>query len=487
MITLPEKSDAVRLHDFLIESGYTEDGLKRSLGQARPPEEGGVQTMLHRTHVANAGSALARLFLVGVDVEKDSTEAVLPEWFLELCIGTGMLRATNVGYRASVVSVPVGGFLIASDAFRILGADEASEFVLPASTHSANYLRQLIITNKVDRALDLGTGCGVHALFMSLHSTGVIASDISERATRYAELNALLNGRDNIKCVTGDRFSAIVDQKFDLIVSNPPFVLGPDEEFTYRDNKLELDEFCRQLVAEAAGHLNEGGHLQMLCESVEFDGESWKDRMMEWTANTGCDTWLLHSPPLRPANYTATRLSDIRGGPDPGQGTFDRWLNYFTDKNVTGIHPVLMVLRRRDAANWFHVHDLASDLSGDAGPAILRGITARDFLHEHDDESKLFDAVLELSPFLTLEQQFSRVEDHWEGQKSVLALTDGMPMEAEIDMPVMAFLNQMDGSRNVRECVSRFAEAAKADEKKIAGDFLPIVRLFIARGFLRAG
>ena len=486
MITLPGKTDAVRLHDFLIESGYTEVGLKRSLGQARPPEEGGLQTMLHLTQVANVGSALARLFLIGVDIEKDSAESVLPDWFLELCIDTGLLQATDVGYRSSVVIVPVGDFLIASDAFRILGTDEASEFILPASTHSASYLRQLIITNQVDRALDLGAGCGLHALLMSLHSASVVASDISERATRYAQFNALLNGRENIECVTGDRFSALQDQTFDLIVSNPPFVLGPDEEFTYRDNKLELDEFCRQLVAEAAGHLNEGGHLQMLCESVEIDGESWKDKMMDWTGDTGCDTWLLHSPPLRPANYTATRLSDIRGETDPEQATFDRWLKYFADKNVTGIHPVLIVLRRRDAANWFHVHDLASDLTGDAGHAVLRGIAARDFLQEHDAESKLLDAVLELSPFLTLEQQFSRVEDHWEGQKSVLALTDGMPMEAEIDMPVMAFLNQMDGSRNVRECVSRFAEAAKADEKKIAGDFLPIVRLFIARGFLRA-
>jgi len=295
-----------------------------------------------------------------------------------------------------------------------------------------------------------------------------------------------LNGRDNIECVTGDRFAAVENQSFDLIVSNPPFVLGPDDDYTYRDNKLELDEFCRELVSEAAAYLNDGGHLQMLCESVEFDGESWKDKMMQWTSKTGCDSWLLHSPPIRPADYTAIRLSDIRGANDPGQEDFDRWLNYFAEKKVTGIHPAMLVLRRREGSNWFHVHDLASDLTGDAGDAVLRGIAALDFLHAHDEEKELLNAVLELSPFLTLEQQFVRDEEQWQPQKSALAMSDGMPMEAEIDMPVMAFLNQMDGERNMQECVSRFADAIKADPKKIAGDFLPIVRMFIARGFLRA-
>jgi hypothetical protein len=206
---------------------------------------------------------------------------------------------------------------------------------------------------------------------------------------------------------------------------------------------------------------------------------------MEWTTDTGCDTWLLHSPPLRPANYVAIRLADIRDGSNTGQEAFDRWLDYFADKNVTGIHPGMFVLRRREGANWFHVHDLASDLTDDAGDAVLRGIAALDFLHAHDEEKDMLKAVLELSPFLTLEQQFSRDDEQWQPQKSVLAMSDGMPMEAEIDMPVMAFLNQMDGSRNLRECVSRFAEAIKADEEKIAGDFLPIIRMFVARGFLR--
>ena len=487
MINLPEKADAIRLRDFFVEFGYTEEGLKESLGQATPPEEGALQAMLHRMRGANPGSALARLFLIGVDIEKDLGDAVLPKWFLALCLEHGLLQETTDLYRSNVVIVPVADFLVASDAFRVLGTDEASEFVMPASTHSADFLRRLIISKQVDSTLDLGTGCGIHALFASTHSTQVVASDISERAIRFAEFNALLNGRDNIECVIGDRFSAVEGQSFDFIVSNPPFVLGPDDEYTYRDNKLELDEFCRQLVEEAAGHLNEAGHLQMLCETVELDGESWKDKMMEWTTSTGCDTWLLHSPPLRPPNYTAIRLADIRGGETgPGQEAFDRWLNYFADKNVTGIHPGMIVLRRREGANWFHIHDLASDLTDDAGDAVLRGIAALDFLHAHDEEKELLNAVLELSPFLTLEQQFSREEEQWQPQKSVLAMSDGMLMEAEIDMPVMAFLNQMDGSRNLHECVSRFAEAIKADEKKIAGDFLPIIRMFVARGFLRA-
>jgi methylase of polypeptide subunit release factors len=483
IITLPDDPDAARLREFFSESGYSEDGLTETLGRSSPPEEGRLQGLLHLTREASAGNALARLFLIGTDIEQDIADTVLPEWFLQLCLATGLLEQSADEYRATVVIVPVGDFLIASDAFRMLGSRNAGEFVLPASTHSANFLRCLMITTKVERVLDLGCGCGIHALFASMYGEQVIASDISERAVRFAEFNAVLNGRGNISCVTGDRFAAIGEQKFDQVISNPPFVLGPDDEFTYRDNELELDRFCLQLVREAADHLNDGGYLQMLFESVEFDGESWQDRMGDWVRNTGCDTWLLHSPPVRPAEYTAARLSDIRGGPAADSDTHQKWFSYFSERNVTGIHPGMMVLRRRDGANWLHIHNLSSDLDGNAGDAVLRGIAANDFLEKNRDDQALLDSTLMLSPYLRLEQEYGRAQGQWQPTKAVLSMTDGMLMEAEVDMPVIAFLNQLDGRRSLRDCVAHFAQAAQSNEKKISADFLPIIRMFVARGF----
>ena len=482
-VILPEKSDAARFRAFLTESGYSEQALIASLGRARPPAEGQLHTLLHLTRKPNAINALVRLFLVGSDLESALAEEVLPGWLIEFGIDTKIFQHDRDRLLANIVIVPTGDFLVASDAFRVLGTDKAEEFVLPASTHSAGYLRQLMISERVERSLDLGCGCGIHALTASLHSAQVIASDISERAILFTTFNAILNRRDNIECVTGDGFAALGDQKFDQIISNPTFFPGPGSAYTCRDNRLELDEFCRLLVSDSAKHLNDGGHLQMLCEWVEIEGEPWQERLKSWVHGTDCDTWLLHSPPVLPAIYASKRLTDIQGETTAQDRGYDEWLEYFASRNVVAIHPGMIVLRKRRGDNWFHVHDLATALTGDSGEAVRRGIIANDFLSRADDAA-LLDATLSLSPHLVLEQRYSRTDNQWQPEMSALNMSDGMPMEAEVDMPVMALLNQLDGSRSLGECITRFAEAASVDEGKIQDDFLPIVRLFVGRGFL---
>ena len=483
MLNLPTPADAGRLRVFLTESGYTEAALRERLGTASPPTERDTQLLAALTEEVDTCNSLLRLFLLGTSIPKDVATATLPDWFLQLCFDTGLLLAESDKVAANAVIVTRGEFLIASDAFRLLATDGAGDFVLPASTHSANFLRQLILPIRAADALDLGCGCGIHALYMSLHCEQVVASDISERAVRFAEFNVLLNARDNVTCVVSDRFDALPGRSFDLIVSNPPFVPGPGDSLTYRDNPLELDEFCRELAIEASGHLNEGGHLQMLCEWVEQEGESWQDRVRRWIDATDCDGWVLHSPPQPPANYVAQRLSDIRGERLAVSSSQREWVQYFVERSVVAIHPGMIVLRKRQGTHWFHSHDLASDLTGDAGDAIVRAIAACDYMQDTDDAA-LLNATLSLSPYLLLQQDYARADGLWQPTRATLSLSDGMPMEAEVDMPVMAFLNQIDGKRTVADCVARFAAAANTNTQKIEADFLPIVRIFLGRGFL---
>lgn len=469
---------------FFADSGYSEAALKKTVGRSAPPARGELQLMLFMTRDASPGNVLARLFLMGADVARESADELLPEWFRDLCIDCGMLSVFADRYRAEVVIVPTDEFLVVSDAFAMLGTDASADFVLPASTHSANFLRRLIVPGRAGDALDLGCGCGIHALYLSLQSARVVASDISERAAGYARFNAELNARANIEVVTGDRLQAVGERRFDLIVSNPPFVPGPESLYTYRDTEGELDEFCAALVQDAAAHLEVGGILQMLCEWVEIEGQDWQDRVRSWVSDTACDTWILHSPPQRPGAYVRQRAGDIQSAVGSDAQAFDDWVMHFRERNVTAIHPGMILLRKRDGKNWFHVHDMASDLTGSAGEAVLRGIGACDFLESCSDDGELGEARLKLSPYLKLEQRYGREDAHWQPETAVLTMSDGMTMEAEIDMPVMAFLNQLDGSRSVNACVERFAEVANAPADKISADFMPIIRLFIGRGFI---
>jgi SAM-dependent methyltransferase len=76
-------------------------------------------------------------------------------------------------------------------------------------------------------ALDLGTGCGVLAVFAALRGYRVTASDIEPAAALCARANAILNHvEDNLQVVQGDLFAPLAGQAFDVIVFNLPFFRG---------------------------------------------------------------------------------------------------------------------------------------------------------------------------------------------------------------------------------------------------------------------
>lgn len=75
--------------------------------------------------------------------------------------------------------------------------------------------------------LDLGTGSGVGAIFAARLGALVKAVDINPEAVRCARLNALLNRlEDQIEVYYGDLFEPVANQKFDVILFNPPFYRG---------------------------------------------------------------------------------------------------------------------------------------------------------------------------------------------------------------------------------------------------------------------
>ena len=477
MLQLPEYSRVREFRVFLDACGYGTERLTQCLGRARPPTAEEARQMFDDSREITVLNVLVRLFLLGAPVDKASVDAFLPDSVVRFCDDAGLLQTRDGMVESQVVIIPIEDLLFVSDAFRMLGTDAARDFVLPASTHSANFLRLLTLRDTVGDTLDLGCGCGLHALFAARHSTRVIATDISPQAIAYTRFNAMLNDVGNVECLEGDLFEPVAGKQFDLIVSNPPFVIGPSESFVYRDNPLALDEFCKTLVAEAPHYLREGAHLQMLCEWVEVEGETWKERVTGWVR--GCDAWILHATPLSPASYAEQRTADL-SGESVNAGQADDWVAYFERHRVRAIHPGMLALRRRAGVNWLHVHNLPADVTRAAGTAVADGIAAVDFLEACDDEA-LLAATLGLADNLAAEQVRS-------GEDTVgvrLLLNNGLSTEADIDGAVAAFLNLFDGERTVGDCVAEFAKVADADVDQLTADLVSIVRVFVSRGFLR--
>lgn len=77
------------------------------------------------------------------------------------------------------------------------------------------------------RALDMGTGSGVGAVFAARRGFRVTGVDLSPDAVRCARANALLNGlEDRIEIRSGDLFGPVAGERFELVLWNPPFFRG---------------------------------------------------------------------------------------------------------------------------------------------------------------------------------------------------------------------------------------------------------------------
>src|SRR5674476_463560 len=117
-----------------------------------------------------------------------------------------------------------------------LGRRVDAEHVLGISEASSS-LAQLTVREKVTSALDLGTGCGVQSLHLASHSDAVVGTDVNPRALAMARLTSSLNEVE-FDVRGGSLFDPLAGEKFDLIVTNPPFVVSPGtgERLVYRDS-----------------------------------------------------------------------------------------------------------------------------------------------------------------------------------------------------------------------------------------------------------
>ncbi len=124
--------------------------------------------------------------------------------------------------------------------------------------------------------LDLCTGSGAIAVAIAKKSGAkVTASDISLKALELAEENAEMNGAE-LEFIKGDLFENLQGRKFDVIVTNPPYVKRGDIDKLQREIRefepvLALDggedglEFYKRIAAEAKEHINAGGYLFAEC------------------------------------------------------------------------------------------------------------------------------------------------------------------------------------------------------------------------------
>jgi methylase of polypeptide subunit release factors len=487
---VPDGRDGTALAGLRVafeRAGYTAERVEERLGthelSSRP-----IDTAVHLRRVDGTDdfSTLARLFLLGDDVEVERVErAVAPLWTEQLA-ALRLLVERNGRMRALVRLVPHGDYYVASDAGPESGTDVPFDHV-PGIQAPSVTLAKLAVRRACARALDLGTGCGIQALLAAKHSERVVATDVNPRALAYATFNAALNRIHMIEFRAGSGFAPVEGERFDLIVANPPYVISPDASYAYRDSGLPADELCRAVVEGAAAHLTEGGFAHVLVSWAHAVDGDWAEPLRAWVEGSGCDAWLLHYRTSDPVAHAAGWLRPL-GETDPDRYTeaLERWLEYLARLRIAAIGYGAVVLRRRGSdRNWTRSDPLPLDRLEPAGEHTLRVFTAQDALGHVDDEE-----LLGLSLALTENHRLQQTLVASGGLRvdsQTLELTEGIRFAVGVDRHTVSLLPHFDGRRSLRDVLELARgtfELEPEEQERFVPAAIPVVRRLIELGFL---
>ncbi|MGV8845075.1 DUF7059 domain-containing protein [Tessaracoccus sp.] len=335
------------LRGRLLRAKYTtDDVLDRigTLGQAGLQRNSTIAADVALEGAMDPLACLVRLFILQQDVELEAARAVLD---LDAATAAGWVTCVGPRVRALVDIRPYGspddgasGYLVSD---LTPGMDQRTtptrpDFVLGASPASLT-LAEITMRDHVTRALDLGTGCGVQSLHLVRHADEVVGTDLNPRALDHAALGAELSAV-SIDFRLGSLFEPVQGERFDLIVSNPPYVMSPPggERLTYREGDLVADGLVEAIVRQAPEHLADGGSLQLLTNWAIIDGIDWQDRLRGWVEGTGLDCWVIERERLDVFSYIEMWLTDAGlAGSAEWEPAYRRWLAYFEDLAISEV------------------------------------------------------------------------------------------------------------------------------------------------------
>ncbi|WP_093340137.1 DUF7059 domain-containing protein [Pseudonocardia ammonioxydans] len=498
-----------RVRGCLLDAGYTPDGVRALLGRSAHDAltRGEPEPADRASRDGGELGTLVRLFLLeGVEPEPAVTAALGD---LDPLLEGRILRRTPDGIRAALDVRPYGE---GPGGHGEPGADwwVVSDLDSPAARQDREHvtgvggaslsLAAAGVRRPVGSLLDLGTGCGVQALHGSRHAMHVVATDVLPRALALARLSFGLSGVD-VDLREGPWFSPVADERFDQIVSNPPFVPGPPRvDYVYRDSGQAGDSALAGLLGELPGLLNPGGIAQLLGSWLHVRGEDWPDRVRSWLP-AGVDAWILQREVVDPAMHVGTWQRDAGLVPSSRSAREQAaaWLDWMAAERVEGVGFGFLLLRRAadpDREPTVVVEDLPGELGEGLGREMTGWLDRIDWLRAHSRDDDLLGARLLLAPETVLESVSGvRPADPadpdpdpddggWAELSTTVRRWGGPGWEHPVDGPAAALLAGCRGELPLSELVALLSFAHDRPYDELVGATLPAVREFVRHGLL---
>jgi methylase of polypeptide subunit release factors len=448
------------LGEALRRKGYSEDAVVELLGdEAYSGDREDIPVFERRLSSTHLDDIL-RLFFLQRPVSKQRATDALGAKALEALQATALAEvADEVAPRGRIL--PLGKLLVASDDYP--PGDEPPDYVA-AYTPTSRICEALTPRHRVARALDVGTGSGVQALFAARHARQVVATDVNARALAYTELNAGLNGLDNVECRQGSFFEPVAGETFDLITCNAPYVVSPEKRWVYRDAGFEADELSERLVENAAAHLAEDGFATMILSWVADDEEAPDEHALAWTKRSGCDGWILPVWGSDPLEHAATWNVDLAGDGTAFPAALDEWTQYLSRLRVRWVTEGAIVLhhRRSGKANTVRVDELDEDDLEDAGDQVRRAFAARARLAELGKQADLLNERLSVASPLDLEREV-RPSRRGRAGDAYIHLAAGTASTLAVAPAVLEVVAALDGTRELGDVIRAAGKRGEQD------------------------
>ncbi|HYU08416.1 MAG TPA: class I SAM-dependent methyltransferase [Gemmatimonadales bacterium] len=465
-----------RVADLLLRSAFDEPTVCKALGidslaNLGTVHRGGVDL----TAIDSALALLIKAFVLLEPIAADDLAAGLDRDTLAALEALDLVRVgKDQAYYAPVLLYPVHGCWIASDRH---DNPDGSPFVAPPDVVFpaifAGTLRFLRVIPKSasEQALDLCSGSGIGALVLSRSVRHVVASDLTARATHFAQFNRLLNGCENVEVVQGDLYQPVAGRQFDRIVAHPPYVpaLSASPQ-VFRDAGDTGESVLQRIVEGLPQHLRPAGVFCAVSAAWDTESAPFEARARRWLGAHAAefDVTFAQQEEMSP-EQVARWLTEKAHVTDPAVRA--EWEQQFTgaglERNVYGA----LVVRRRAQADrvvppqtvrvrlsggtegsdlewalrwyrWRAAREAAGELSAallKAAPRLAPGLQVKVTYAPHNGELGMTQVVLEAErPFraatkidtwmLPLVAGFGsgrRMQDVYDGARAAGAMPEG--------------------------------------------------------------
>ena len=271
---------------------------------------------------------------------------------------------------------------------------------------------------------------------------------LSERALRFAATTAALSNR-SWDLRQGDMTKPVEGEKFDLIVSNPPFVAGPGiTTHTYRDSGRPATASARSSRRPARACSTKAARSQFLANWLHIKGEDWAERVAGWFAGTGMDCGWSSARLSDPMSYVDLWLTDAAEDADPQRAA--AWLDWFDAHRVEAIGFGLVTAKNnQNQSPVVRLETLRQPVAHPFGPEVKAWFERQDWLRAQSFDDLLNAQYKAADGAASCSRMPSSGADGWDvDRRSTSYRPQGLGWSEEVDPVTLAMVSGADGTRH---------------------------------------